>query len=235
MAAAAERPDIREQVGVAVNASSLVMRAEGGETSLDRVAGLGAAAAVVASGQDRSDDPLASAQADMRPLKEKDAIEAELGPMLWHLRYGQQHGGLSKAIALFALWLGGQHQMEDKRAHLVAFSARVLHEWLSDRCIACGGSGKLQRLGNGNLVRPRGSMQRNAVYSACRACGGGGRAAVSHVERARGLGLDREHYDATNWPRAFNSAAAWIDNIARRIRRPLTAELERRKRHAGRA
>lgn len=234
MAAVAEKPEIREQVGVALNSSRLVSRPEGGETALDRIGALGMAAALVATGQDRHDDPLVSSVMDQSPIDARNVIEGELAPILWHLRYAQQYDSLPRAIHLFSSWMNIGDRMADKAPQLRAFAARILHEWLSDRCVNCGGSGRMQRLGNGQVVKTRGSMARNTVFVGCGKCHGRGKAVYSHVERAHSLGLSLKDFDGANWSKSFNLAGAWIDNIARRIRRPLTAELGRRKRHAQR-
>src|SRR6202022_2396813 len=97
--ATAEKADIREQVGIAVNTSALVTRS--GETDLDRVAALGAAACEVSLGADLAGVPIAAAAAevyrrstDMRDvmldpgdINPKDRLAGELGPLLWHIRY----------------------------------------------------------------------------------------------------------------------------------------------------
>jgi hypothetical protein len=113
---------------------------------------------------------------------------------------------------------------------LLRFSTRVLHESLSDRCQACGGSKKQERTRTGAWVRPRGAMQRNAVFGVCRACEGTGRARPSHGERARWLKLAMKDYDDGRWKQRFSAAHVWIKrDLERRIIRPLTSELERRR------
>jgi hypothetical protein len=159
-------------------------------------------------------------------------MAAELGSMLWHIRYGGQHGLVTRAIPIYARWLQGRRAFEQcKDAPLIErFAGRALHEWLSDRCAPCGGSGKLERTRAGGWIRPRGSMQRNAVFRVCSACNGTRRASVSHTERVRWLGLTHELYEGERWGQRFNAALAWLSVHAARIQRPLTAELERRKR-----
>jgi hypothetical protein len=231
-----KKPDIRELVGIAVNTSVLTF-AEGQERALDRVAGLGAAALAVTVGADRADVAIASSRAVVygEAIDVRDALIGELGPMLWHLRYGAQHELLSRAIPLYAQWLGKRRTFEafttpEQLLLLTRFSARAMHEWLSDRCIACGGSGKLERTRSGSWIRPRGSMQRNAVFRVCSACNGTRRALASHGERARWLEITNAVYEEERWPQRFNAARAWLAMHAARIHRPLTAELERRKR-----
>ena len=246
-----KRPDIREQVGSAFHATHLVMCA-GAETPLLRVAALGAASAAIRCGADRQDLPIAAMQRDvlersvgmrslmMRPPQfqpdPRDVLSSELAPMLWHIRYGAQHNLVPKAVDLFAQWMTyrrtfSEFTTPDQVRVLLAFSGRVLHEWLSDQCQACGGCGKLERTREGNMVRPRGSMQRNAVFRVCNACHGTGRASVRPVERTRQLGISMREYETQRWEQRFTSALTWLNQfLDKRLTKPLTAELERRKR-----
>jgi hypothetical protein len=142
-----------------------------------------------------------------------------------------------QAIVLYADWLVQRRLFADlaeRRMLLERFSARVLHEWLSDRCVICGGSGQLEITSTGALVRARGRGQRNARFTACRTksgtgCHGTGRAFPSHTARARWLELTHVEYDEQRWGQRFNAAITWLEHrIAGRLRRPLTRQLERR-------
>jgi hypothetical protein len=47
----------------------------------------------------------------------------------------------------------------------------------------------------------------------------------------KALGLTREQYDAGRWDQRFSAGLTWLNELLpRRLNRPLTAELERRKR-----
>jgi hypothetical protein len=245
--AAAEKPDLRELVGVSVNASSLVARA--GETHLDRVGAMGAASCLVSLGADRSGVPIAAAatevyrrSVDMRELMldpgdldARDRIAGELAPLLWRLRYGGQHELLAPAIRLYARWLAtrrsfAQYASPQHAGFLERFATAVLHEYLSDICQPCGGSGKLERTRSGTWIRPRGSMQRNATFGQCRACSGSGRARPSHGGRARWLQITLATYEDEHWAQRFTAALNWLTQFhARRLHRPLTQQLERYK------
>jgi len=248
MAEIATKPCIAELVGIAVNTSALTLR-EGHEAALDRIAALGAAAAEVALGADLAGLTLCAAQAEVYRQSasmadllldpgtpdERDVLAAELGPHLWHIREGAQHGLVPQAIRLFARWLRHRRLFaaftDVDQPKLERFAARVLHEWLSDKCIACGGSGKLERSRGGAWIRPRGSMQRNATFRPCTGCQGSGRAVASHGERARWLELTMAQYETDRWPQRFNAAAMWLTTLIHgRMKRPLTNQLERRKR-----
>lgn len=233
MAVIDEKPDIRELVGVAVNTSVLTLE-PGHEGPLDRVAALGAASLAVSTAADRDNVTIAGSRHQVYgdDLDVRDVLVAELGPMLWHLRYGGQYGQIPKAVPLYARWLSGRRIFDSitDAALIERFAARVLHEWLSDRCVACGGSGKLERTKGGSWIRPRGSMQRNAVFRVCGACNGTRRAMPSHTERVRWLGLELTVYESERWGQRFNAALAWLSVIAARMHRPLTAQLERRTR-----
>lgn len=244
-----ERPDIRELVGVAVNTSGLALK-EGQEGALDRVAALGAAAMEIASGGDLQGLPVAAMQPEVyrRSMSmadlmldpgtsdARDVLAAELGPLLWHIRYGGQHENLPRAARLYTTWLRTRRLFAElaDQAHaeqLERFTARVLHEWLSDRCAPCGGSGKLERSKTGSWIRPRGSMQRNATFRVCPACNGTRRAMPSHAERARWLGLAFADYEKNRWQQRFSAALIWLKQFhSGRVHRPLTLQLERRKR-----
>jgi hypothetical protein len=238
------KASVFEQVGIAVNASSLEMDPLA-ERALERVAALGAAAAEVAIGADIAGLTLAAMQVDVyrtsAPMADllidpgtpdvRDQVAGELGPMLLHIREGCQHGLVPSAVVLFARWLSHRRLFAGVDGpRLERFSTRVLHEWLSDKCIACGGSGKLERSRGGAWIRPRGSMQRNATFRPCMPCQGSGRAMASHGERARWLRLSMETYDAERWSQKFNAATTWLTTLIHgRMKRPLTNQLERRK------
>lgn len=247
MAASEKKPDIRELVGIAVNTSALDS-SETHERAVDRIAALGAASLEVSLGADVARLPIAAMagevyrrSADMRDVMldpgtpdERDQIAGELAPLLWHVRYGAQYSLLPAAVRLFARWLRMRAMFAGfvTEAHFLVlqrFSACVLHEWLSDRCIACGGSGKLERTRAGGWIRPRGSMQRNATFRPCAGCGGSGKARPSHGERARWLEIPLSWYESERWHQRFNAASTWLHQFhARRLERPLTAQLERR-------
>ena len=227
-----DRYTLQEQIGIAVNASSLTVRsrAPGGETALDRIGGLGMATLAVHLRADRDDVPVAANRE--RIPQRQDVVAGDLSAQLWHIRYGAQYAMVPQAVALLAEWMTWRHRIIAlDQALLMPFAARVMHEWLSDRCIACGGSGKLERTRTGSWIRPRGSMQRNATFRPCAACQGSRRQATSHPERMKILGLTREQYEKQRWPQHFNAALNWLNTlVAPRVHRPLTAELERRKR-----
>lgn len=226
------RPDVRELVGSAVNASTLVMRSN--ETALERVAALGAAALAVQLGADRLDLPIGACRD--QPANQENIIVAELASVLWHIRYGGQFNALPQAVTLFSTWLSGRgkHAKLDQAkslALLPRLAMRALHEWLSDRCVACRGSGKEERTRTGSWVSPRGSMQRNAVFRTCSGCHGSRRRLHSDGERARSLGVTKQEYESERLDAAVRSAVAALGRfLVNRLRSPLTAELERRKR-----
>jgi hypothetical protein len=233
----AEKPDLMEQIGVAMNASHLAELP---------IAALGAATLAVRLGVDRDDVPIGAAAATAEPCwpwpKSLDAppdvayLTAELAALLWHIRAGRQLTEVPRATRLFVDWMMPRRMfdyiptLDARRAVLEQFAAVVLHEWLSDKCLCCGGSGHQERTRSGVLIRPRGSMQRNAVFAPCGACGGSGRALPDKLARARALGIPLEWYTegGSRWPQRFALAHIWLDAIARRLRRPLTAETGRR-------
>lgn len=238
MSEAGKKPDLREQLGVAMNASALAMQRSNQETPLTRIAALGAAALTVQLSADVENVPIGGSRSVVygAPLDERDVLVAELAPLLWHIRYGGQTGGIPRAIELFAKWityrsLFAKHAGLEHEVLRLAFSSRCMHEWLSDKCGYCGGSRKQERSRSGQWLRPRGSMQRNATFRPCTACSGSGRAAIRHPERMKVLGLTREQYEEQRWQQRFNAAMTWLGLLVpSRLVRSLTAQLERGKR-----
>lgn len=235
MSAKAERRSLEEQIGVAINSSNLADRSA--ECAIERVAAFGAATLHLRSGASDSGLPIAAhlaASAARAPDRvARDTVHGELAAALWHLDYGRQDSQLEQAITLLAEWVKGKARMQDvDPALLRPFSARVLHELLSPMCVRCGGSGKLERSRTGQWIRPRGSMQRNATFGVCPGCHGSRRQPASMIERRRALGIEREQYEIERWDRRFEAArrwCAWV--IAPTLRNPLTAQLERRRKH----
>lgn len=249
-----ERRTLQELVGVSLHASNLriASRSDSGETALLRVAALGAAMLHVQHGADgrgpsggggsrSGGGTLAEVVADPahRPSAQ-DQVLGELAGALYHLRYGGQHELVGQTVTLFAAYIGMRQRFGQggflgklapiERAGLIRrFATRALHEWLSDRCIACGGCGRLERASSGSWIRPRGLMKRNAVFQACRTCHGSGLAMPSHTARRAALGIGLEQYEREAWAQHFRAAFTWLARDVGRLYRPLTAQLERSK------
>lgn len=230
-----ERRTVHERLGSSLNAS--VLRTEGRspnvETPLTHVAALGAAALHIHHGVTRKDAELAAVVAAPEHKPDpRDVVAAHLASALVHVRYARQYAGLPNTVGLFAQWMGFKVRfkvIEDRAVLLPRLSARVLHEWLSDRCGRCGGSGRLEVTGSGILVRGQGRMQRNAQFRACpvhQGCGGTGRPPISHTGRRLALEISRERYDVERWGAHCSAALAWLDSEIWRLAKPLTAQLE---------
>ncbi len=232
-----ERRTLQEQVGVSLNAS--VLRTDGRspdvETPLMQVAALGAAALAVHHGADRGGLSLVRVVADPAHIPNpQDVLTARLASNLWHIRYARQHELVLRTVGLFAEWIayrGRFAALADAAVLLPKFAERVLHEWLSDRCQRCGGSGRLELTRDGVPVRGRGRMQRNALFTTCAGkmgCGGTGRPTPSHTQRRLALAIDHQRYDGERWDRNFAAGLTWLTKlIDRRLNRPLTDQLER--------
>lgn len=227
-----ERRMISEKVGSAVNAAHLEHR-EREETAIDLVGALGAAALHVHHGSDYRREPVVFTLADPKhQVNPQDALAAELGSLLAHIRDGKQHGQVPLAVRTYARWLayrGRFARIDGAAALLPLLAARALHEYLSDRCPRCGGTGRLEVSGSGLLVRGSGRMARNAVFRNCPAkqgCGGSGRPVPSHTARRMALGLTPERYDAEGWGASVQAAIAWLGRLQGRMRRPLTVQLK---------
>jgi hypothetical protein len=147
--------------------------------------------------------------------------------MLAHIRYGRP---------LFASWICFRSLFKplatlEHQAVRLAFSARTLHEWLSDKCPQCRGSRKQQKSASGQWVAPLGNMQRNAIFRVCTCCHGSGRPLSSPPQRMKALGLDRARYEEERWDQRFSAAFEWLNKfLPPRLQRALTAELGRRTR-----
>lgn len=227
-----ERPGLQEQVGRSMNSSHLEHRADG-DMAVVQIGALGASGLHIHHGADYLRVPVASVLADPEHVPEaQDVIVSELASCLWHIRYAGQFGMVPRAVSLFAQWMvyrGRFNGVADRASLLPRLAARVIHESLSDKCIACGGSGKLERSRTGSWIRPRGSMQRNATFRTCGACEGSRRQSISHTERRIALGITRERYDQERWDAHCKAALTWLDRNIGRLNRPLTVQLERSK------
>ena len=236
---------LREQIGVALNTSSLTLRPNV-ETGLERIAALGAAALAIESGADRARLSIAAMQpevvtrsAGMRALMQspppmrdpQDAIVAVLAPMLWHLEAGGQDELMDEAVKRLGEWCAHRPRFGDLTEAGRELVARcVLVEWLAPHCRTCKGSGKQQRSRIGQWLTPEGSMQRNAVFRPCRACNGSGRIFRGSTERAQAMGMSRATFEAGQWGERVRVCWYWIRQfILTRPHRPLTVQLERRR------
>lgn len=222
-----KKPDLREQIGAAVNASVLlatasVERAQQNETALLRIAAVGGASRLIAANGDlpRSRDP-----------DDRSHIEARLAPLLWRLKYGGDSTRQTAldAVQLFSTWVAGTFgwQRSPGPALLLRpFAARVIYEWLADRCAACGGSGLQELLHGGMVRRPRRFGDPRVRHIRCRVCNGTRHAGPDTSARADALEISVAEYKA-QWVARFKSGRIWLDGIARRLNRPLRSQLER--------
>ena len=223
--AAAERRDIMEVVGVAIGSSDL-SSSDVRERHVDVVAAVGAASARLHYGNQGM--PIAGSI--MRPTASvADQIAAELAPMLWHLKAGGQEQTALRVAGTFSGWMRCKPDYAAMHPEIVRlFAMRVVQEWCRSKCTKCRGSGVLEldrRLGK---VAPR-SHARNTRFVTCDVCQGSRRATPSHQERATWIGITRETYDSEKWWKRFTMALVWLDQIARRLRRPLQLESGRVK------
>lgn len=242
MAAEARKPDIEELVGVAVQASALVIEERKNETPGLRVAALGAAVMQIRANLDR---PLRKPEhmteelwrygerLFVRSPARRDHLEAELGRLL--LRMGA--GGdltihtLAPAAWMFAEWLQSTRtwQAEAMRPHhprLFRFAARCILELMFCHCEGCGGCGQQERPPKGKPRRPR-LFARNTKLVSCTVCHGSGAALPDIGARVDALGIVFPDYRAQQWQVHFSQAQAWLMRIARRLQRPLRKQLER--------
>lgn len=239
-----QRRTLDEQLGIDMHASALRVESRqiSGETPLVRLAALGAAVMHVRAGADRHGrgGPIAAGGYGARPI---DTICGDLAALMYHIRAGGQLELVPKAIALFASYVGMRPRIRDheqlrdrnareRSAFLHRFAAVVLNEVLSDRCVPCGGSGKLERARSGSWIRPTGrvsaSYRSGVVFMECPHCHGSRKALPSQTARRKALELTFEQYQAGRWQTHFRAAQIWLEQaIYRRLRRPLQVQLER--------
>ena len=228
----AERAGLQEQVGRAVNSSHLEHRDER-EMPVELVGGVGAAALHIHHGADFKRQPIATViTTSGHEPDPQNMLAAELASCMWHIQFAGQFDAVPRAVRLFSAWMiyrGRFNAIADIGQLLPRLAARAIHELLSHRCIACGGSGKLERSPTGSWIRPRGSMQRNATFRTCGACEGSRRQAISHLERRIALGITKKRYDDERWDTHVKAALTWLERNIGRLNRPLTVQLERSK------
>lgn len=218
-------PGLQEQVGSAINASVLTFK-EGHERPLDRIAALGGAARTIFMDLDNERIP--------NPV-EADRLASRLAPLLWRLKFGgdaTQETALD-AVHCFSGWMGRQRYWRNDRGHVTEqqirlFAARVICEWLSDKCRGCKGTGLQELLPGGMTRTPRRFGDPNMRLVKCRACHGTRAACVHANARAQALEISFADYKA-HWPRRFDLASSWLRGIANRLKKPLQSELERGK------
>lgn len=212
-------PTLEEQIGRAVGAGGLVMRQLQGEGALLRIAALGAAGLTL----------------ELSSTSDRAALGAIIASWLWRMKYGSELTAETARVTVrsFGDWLGQgvpwQREPAVTRPELLyPFSARVIFEWLVDRCGYCGGTG-VQELTRGNQVRrTRRFGDPRIRHVRCHACAGTCRPTPVPADRADALHIALDEY-RRHWPQRFDVALAWLAGIARRLNRPLRYELERRR------
>lgn len=206
---------IRETLARAVNASDL---SPTGARAVDVIGALGAAAhnRYFDAGSGR-------VQARLTPIGTAEINpRRRLAALLERAKFGMDRACIQPAIYLFAAHLRLRREyaswrVGDGNALLIRFAARVVFEWLHDRCAQCGGGGQI-------AVGQIG--QRNTRTKTCGLCMGKGAARVDHGARAQGLGVDRTGYDR-HWIERFVSAHACLAAIEESNIAPLRSQLKR--------
>jgi hypothetical protein len=153
---------------------------------------------------------------------------AEINPrrriasLLERAKYGLDRSTIQPAVYLFADYLRKRSEyahwhVGDGNALLIRFSARIVYEWLHDRCAQCGGGGQIP-------VGP--IIGRNTRTKTCGLCMGKGAARIDHNARALLLGVDHAIYER-HWLERFKQAHVWIRAIEESNIAPLRAQLKR--------
>jgi len=241
------RPDLCELVGVAVGSSTLVMDPERERSHLATVAALGGAVSRIALNLDNAVPlrpgarsgvltllPRASEEArqlaGMQPPGKRDTIEARLAPLLWRMKYGDDRTPETaiESVRLFARWLAGTPAWQEHPVPgilIEQFCARVIYEWMADKCPACRGTGVQELLRNGVARRPKRFGDPNVRHVQCRACRGTTRSRPDAMARARVLDVSLALYRAL-WASRMDRAGRQLARIARRLIKPLRSEMD---------
>lgn len=242
MGAIEAKPDLREQIGVAVSAAVMaidIRRTDaptmGIEARLTHIAAMGAAARMIAANTDREESELNAVhglpRAQLAPApRPGDDLQARLAPLLWRLKYGADatERTVRDAVALFAQWMGGKPAFSGHDSlpmhGRVCLAAQTILEWIDDKCEGCGGTGKRELLRNGMSRRPRRFGQPNIRHCTCGGCGGSGQARPIAMARAQALGVSLADY-REHWPHRFDLAGYWLRGVAGRLNTPLRKQL----------
>jgi len=207
---------IREALASCVNAPDL----SPGGRAVDMIGALGAAMhnRYFDSGDGRIKARLTAAgTAQINPRR-------RMASLLERAKYGLDRSTVRPAVYLFADYLRQRNEyahwsIGDGDALIVRFSARVVFEWLHDRCAQCGGGGQI-------AIGP--IIGRNTRTKTCGLCHGKGAARVDHTGRAQFLRLSRSIYDL-HWTDRFVQAHAWLQAIEESVIIPLRSQLQRDK------
>ncbi|MEI6317430.1 MAG: hypothetical protein WCS09_02870 [Pseudomonadota bacterium] len=220
----AEAKDVEELVGTATQTSALAL-SDLREGDIDRVAAFAMALRRSAGG---------IAVADDRALSRR--VDAQLASALWRAAYGQDEA--SERMAKGALELALTLRLHTRLLHPLAaepfrtrpLAARVIREWVHDRCGACGGSGSQEVLA-GRRVRPT-SFARNARLVSCAGCEGSGHARPNRRDRRHAIERINEQIDMATFDRLWNPifrfAGYQCDRVAGNVRRPTMRALRGR-------
>jgi len=126
MAQAAEKVEIREVIGVAMNARNLGIDATGaGLRDVDRIAAFG--------------------------LAGNGTLKTRLSESMWRVRWGRDHRARGESGQLFAAVLARSDTVRRKwnirqtDDMLRRFALAAVIEWEHDKCAQCGGAGSIPR------------------------------------------------------------------------------------------
>lgn len=207
MAVRDEPPDLRERIGVATN--------DDGADPLGKIGALGAATLMLPH------KPLSE------PAPTRWNPDRRLAALLWRLKFGlDARSAGPEAVALFAWWLRrhpifARFNSTPESQTLRMFAARVICEWVHDRCEPCGGTG----LAN---PEPTATVAKNVHrIKRCEVCQQHpGRPVIDHAARALALGLPQPIY-WKYWERRFAKALELMPRIEPRCEEPLRKQMRR--------
>jgi hypothetical protein len=144
-----------------------------------------------------------------------------MAALLERAKFGVDRASVRPAVLLFADYLRRRPEyahwrIDDGEALIVRFSARVVFEWLHDRCAQCGGGGQIPI---GKIIG------RSTRTKTCGVCMGNGAAKIDHPIRARFLGVSKDIY-VRHWTDRFMQAHGWLAAIDESVIKPLRMQLK---------
>lgn len=196
-ATAAAKPDIRESMTRAVNATNLTEAPlEDQQHAVERIIALGWVAG--------------------------ESLQKRLGALFIRLDAGD-HRRRAEAVTVLAAWLSTRREVRDKwheapgGGMLHRFATVLLLEWERPSCAHCGGAGTVPQAPD--RENPRGWRK----Y--CDQCGGKGQRRRDQAARAAALEISFSVYEK-RWAMRFEKAHGWLSwvGVERDLRRRLSRD-----------
>jgi len=144
-------------------------------------------------------------------------VRDRLATLLWRLKYGGDHTQLKPAHAVLVHRFVAERRMSRDIAGRVC--ARVILEWMEDRCKACKGRGMLGVSRQGDET---------GTARVCPSCQGTARRRVNQAARCEAIGVDRRRY--RDWDGVFTLAERILQSAESAPWPVMAGQLERVRR-----